>query len=93
MMPFFVCCICLVSRWLKFINPLMRLIGNASLEIYLIQCIFFQAIISGQIIVSDRWHDVVSVGLIVLCSLLGIVAHWAIGKSGINRLFVTKFFL
>ena len=84
-MPFFVWCICLVSRWLKHINPLMRLIGNASLEIYLIQCIFFHAINIGLIPVSNQWHDAITVGLILLCSLLGIAAHWAIDKSGINR--------
>lgn len=84
--PLFVYIICKISRWAPFINPLMKKVGNASLEIYLIQCIFFAAFISGSLSVSRQWHDAVTIGLIILCSLLGIVVHWAIDKSGILHL-------
>lgn len=85
--PLFVYFICILSRWTKLINPLISEIGKASLEIFLIQHIFFSAIINETLNISDRWHDICTIGLIILCSLLGIGFHWLLDHIGINRLF------
>lgn len=90
MFPFFTYCFCLISKRMSFLNPLMKLIGKASLEIYLIQCMFFHAIIHGYLAVSDYWHDLITIGLIILCSILGITTHWILEKCGINHLFMVR---
>lgn len=76
-----------VSKLCPWVNPVMRAIGTASLEIYIIQGMFFHAILTGQMTIPAAWHDAVAVGLIVGSTLSGMAAHWLIGKSGINRLF------
>lgn len=72
----------------KYINPLnlvLTRIGKASLEIYLIQAIFFNAIISGQLEISSAWHDAITIALIIISSLIGIIVHKIIDMSGILR--------
>lgn len=86
LLPVFTLAFTAVSKYVRLLNPVIGAIGKASLEVYLIQGIFFSCIIRGIITVPASWHDVVTVGLIVLCSLLGIAAHWLIDKSGILRL-------
>lgn len=77
----------LISKYIHFLSPIMALMGKASLEIYLIQSIFYHQINSGHIEIPPLWHDSISIILIVISSLIGIFAHWLIDKSGILRFF------
>jgi len=86
-MPLFTTCFLLVSKYLHWINPLISQVGKASLEIYLIQSIFFSAIIQGILQIPAAWHDLLTIALIIVCTLLGILVHWLVERSGINRLF------
>ena len=86
LLPLFVFIFVYISKYFRFINPIISTIGNASLEIYLIQGIFFSAIIKGLITPDPLWHDIITIALIILCCILGIFTHWFIDKIGINRL-------
>lgn len=86
LLPLFTICFILLSKLLHKLMPIISTMGKASLEIYLTQWIFFYAICSGMMPISSAWHDLISFGLIVICSILGIAAHWLIDKGGINRL-------
>jgi hypothetical protein len=57
------------------------------LEIYIIQGIFFHAILTQLIIFPAEFHDVISILLLIISSILGITFHWLIEKTGITRLF------
>ena len=81
LLPLFTIIFILISKHITFINPIIRMIGNASLEIYLIQSLFFHAIIIDKLIVIPPiWHDTITVLLIVFCSFTGIIAHRMIDK-------------
>ena len=86
LLPLFILCIITITRHIKQLNPIIKTIGKASLEIYLIQSIFFQALCTGQLFISPMWHDAITVVLILTSILLGIFTHWIIEKSGILRL-------
>lgn len=85
LLPCFLLVFLMISKSIKKVNPILSQIGKASLEIYLIQCIFFSMTLRGMISVPPIWHDTLSVGLIIISSLLGIALHWLIDKSGIQR--------
>lgn len=87
LLPFFTICFTSISKKIHIINPLLYVIGKASLEIYIIQGLFFHAIVTGIIKIPVEFHDLISILLIVLSSLLGISFHWVIEKIGITRLF------
>lgn len=76
LLPFFTFVFILISKNIKWLNPIMRKIGDSSLEIYLVQGMFFHALITQTIIISPKWHDIVSIALIIFCSLTGITIHW-----------------
>lgn len=77
LLPLFTIVFVLISKHINCINPIIKMIGNASLEIYLIQNLFFQAIIIDKIvIIPPMWHDTITVLLIVFCSITGIITHW-----------------
>ena len=81
LLPLFAFIFILISKHFKYLNPIIKMIGNASLEIYLVQSLFFYAIIIDKIIViSPIWHDTITLFLIVMCSIMGITIHWAINK-------------
>jgi peptidoglycan/LPS O-acetylase OafA/YrhL len=86
LLPFFILCFIIISRILVFLNPIVAQIGRASLEVYLIQTIFFSAIITGQLTINPIWHDAITLALMITSSLFGIFAHWLIDKSGILHL-------
>lgn len=86
LLPFFILTFLLLLKTIKIVNPIMSQMGKASLEIYLIQCIFFSMTLRGIISVPPAWHDTMTIGIIIICSLLGIAAHWLFNKSGIQRL-------
>lgn len=86
LLPCFVLIFLFLSKTIKIVNPIMSQIGKASLEIYLIQCIFFSMTLRGMISVSPAWHDTLTIALIITCTLLGLLTHWMIDKSGIHRL-------
>ncbi len=75
LMPIFIAFFCTVGKVSKALNVVFRSMGNASLEIYLIQCLFFTAINNGQLTVSDTWHDDITLSLIAGCSVAGILLH------------------
>jgi peptidoglycan/LPS O-acetylase OafA/YrhL len=83
LLPLFTFTFIIISKYIKFINPLISQIGKASLEVYLIQGMFFHAIIKGDMIIPKEYHDMISIVLMVISSLLGIVTHWLIDKSRI----------
>ena len=84
-LPFFILAIILICKLFRFTNPVTSMIGKSSLEIYLIQSIFFSAIIEGQIIIPSQWHDILTITIIIICSILGVSFHWLIEKSAIYR--------
>ena len=71
MMPVFVCFFILVSKYIKILNPLMRRMGEASLEIYLTQGLFFYLIIH-QIVVRS---DVASFSFLIVSILSACLLH------------------
>lgn len=75
-----------ISKYTKRCNSIISAMGTASLEIYLIQGNFFYLCTHGYV-PDNIWHDTIVIGFIIISSLLGILTHWLIGKSGINRLF------
>ena len=86
LLPSFTMAFILISKHLRAVNPLFSMMGKASLEIYLIQGIFFSAIINGMITVPVIWHDTLVILFIIISTLLGFAVHWLIEKSGIQRL-------
>lgn len=81
LLPIFTIIFLLITKHIKCINPIIKMIGNASLEIYLIQSLFFHAIIIEKLIViPPMWHDTITVLIIAFCSFTGIIAHWMIDK-------------
>ena len=81
LLPLFTIIFIFISKHIECINPIIKLIGNASLEIYLIQSLFFHAIIIDKLIViPPMWHDTITVLLIIFCSFTGIIMHWMIDK-------------
>lgn len=85
LLPCFILAFLMISKTIKLVNPILSKMGGASLEIYLIQCIFFSMTLRGVISVPPAWHDTLTGGLIIISSLLGITVHWLIDKSGIQR--------
>lgn len=86
LLPLFTLIFIFISKTIYFINPVISTIGNASLEIYIIQGIFFHAILTEMIVIPVNYHDIVSFLLIILSSLLGIITHLLITKTGITRI-------
>ena len=81
LLPLFTLLFIQISKYIKYFNPIIKKIGNASLEIYLVQSLFFYAIIVDKLIeIPPMWHDAITFFLIVLCSIIGITIHWAINK-------------
>ncbi len=87
LLPLFVTAFILLSKCLKWLSPILRQMGVASLEIYLIQGYFFTLVLNGTTLAYPEWHDTLSVLMIIASSLLGITTHWLIEKSGILKLF------
>lgn len=82
LLPFFMMAFIAISKYIRYLNPMLRMIGNASLEIYLVQSLFFYAIIiDKKIVISPIWHDTITISLIILCSLIGIIFHWVMAKN------------
>ena len=87
LLPIFTSLLIVISKHCHPINPIISKIGQASLEIYIIQGMFFQAIVSEIITIPADYHDIISFLFIILSSTLGIVVHWLIDKTGITRIF------
>ena len=82
LLPLFTIVFIAISKLCRYQNPIMKMLGNASLEIYLVQSMFFYAIIiNKQIVIPSMWHDAITFSLIILCSLIGIFIHWAMSKT------------
>ena len=80
LLPAFMVTICTGSKFLGKFNAIIRKIGESSLEIYLIQTLFFSAFCSGRLSVHESWHDICTVTLIIGCSLMGIILHHIMGR-------------
>ena len=80
LLPLFVLCFLSCSHFLPLLNPVISELGKASLEVYIIQGMFFHAILTGLITVPAQWHDCCTAGFIILSSLLGIAVHWLIDR-------------
>lgn len=86
LLPTFTIILLLFIKYLSWINPLLSKLGGASFEIYIIQGIFSAALFWGKYVPPERWHDTITILLIITSSLLGIIVHWLINKSRIYRL-------
>ena len=84
LLPLFTISFTSISKLISPINPIISIIGKASLEIYIIQGLFFHAIVTGLIKIPMDYHDIICVFLISISSLLGITFHWLMGKTGIT---------
>ena len=87
LLPFFTNIFIILSKYLGRLRMIIVETGKASLEIYLIQGMFFYAIITKQLLIPTSYHDAISIFLIIFCALAGILTHRLIGKSRINSLF------
>ena len=85
LLPLFIVCFTTITLECKFIKPIISKLGMASLEIYIIQGMFYHAILAVSIINPNKLHDFCSICLILLSTILGILSHWLINKSGINK--------
>ena len=85
LLPLFLLVFILISKYLKFTNYITSEIGKSSLEIYLIQSLFFSATLQGIITVPAEWHDILTTIFIIASSISGIFVHWLINQSGIYR--------
>ena len=86
LLPLFTFLMILLSKITKFTYPLLSKIGQASLEIYLIQGMFFALVLNGVTSVYPTYHDTISFLMIITSVIIGIVVHWAIQKIGIHHL-------
>lgn len=86
LLPLFLICFIIISKYIRFIIPIIATIGSASLEIYLIQAIFFHAINIGILDIAPTWHDIITIILIVMSSLFGIFVHWLFVRCRITKL-------
>ena len=77
----------IITKYIRPVKGLLSPIGNASLEIYLIQGMFASSIIKGLITIPSQWHDIYTLGFILFCSIAGILFHWLIERSRISSLF------
>jgi peptidoglycan/LPS O-acetylase OafA/YrhL/lysophospholipase L1-like esterase len=77
MMPVFLCFFVLISKYIKVLNPVMRRIGQASLETYLTQILFFCLIVKYMLIRSD----ILTITLIILCSVSSYWLHEALQRK------------
>lgn len=79
LLPLFMIALCtlskLLSRLLGRASAIIRQTGNASLEVYLIQTLFFSAICSQQLVIAPRWHDIATLCLMAGCTVAGILLH------------------
>lgn len=80
LLPFFVTIFIILSKYTKCISPLLMKMGVASLEIYLIQGIFFVLVINGKTSIYPEWHDTLSFLMIITSIIFGIIVHWLIEK-------------
>lgn len=81
LLPTFTIIMLYLIKHFGWINPLLSKLGDASFEIYIIQGFFSLALFLGKIVPPDRWHDIITISLIVTSSLLGFTAHWLIKNS------------
>lgn len=80
LLPTFLIIICSVCKLLEPLNTILRKIGEASLEIYLIQALFFSAMCQGMLTLSPIWHDAISLALILCCTLAGMALHLLVSR-------------
>lgn len=86
LLPLFVILFILLSKYTKGISQIIKKMGVASLEIFLIQNIFFKLVLNGTTSTFPEWHDTISFLMILFSAIMGIIAHWLIDKSGITKL-------
>lgn len=86
LLPLFTTFFLSLSKCVKCLSPILKKIGAASLEIYLIQGAFFTLVLNGALSTYPEWHDILSILMIVASIVLGIITHWLIDKSGLLRL-------
>lgn len=86
LLPLFTICFVLLSRLFKKTSTLLVHIGAASLEIFLIQDFFFKMITSQKLIISEKWHDAITILMMAICVILGIFIHRLIEKSRITHI-------
>lgn len=87
LLPFFTLSFILLSKIMSFLSPILKQIGKASLEIYMIQGLFFTSILQERIIISPKWHDFTTILFMVICIFGGVITHKLIEIFRMHRLF------
>ena len=85
LLPLFVVSFIIISKYIKLISPILKKTGIASLEIYLIQGIFFSFVLDGKTSIYPEWHDMLSILMIIASIIFGVISHLLIDKSGILK--------
>lgn len=75
LLPVFLYLFCLLTKLLGKVGSPLKSIGQASLEIYLVQAIVFSLTTTGIVQFPTAWHDLISVAVIVMCILAGLLIH------------------
>lgn len=75
LLPSFLTIMCFICKFMGRFNVILQEIGSASLEIYLIQMLFFIPYCNNNLIISDSWHDCFTIALIIGCCIMGIILH------------------
>ena len=70
LIPLFTFLFVVISKHLPPINPVFSKIGQASLEIYIIQGMFFHAVLTDMISIPAEYHDIISILFMILSSYL-----------------------
>lgn len=83
LMPSIVISLILFIRYtnIKFFSHTLSEMGKASLEIYLVQGIFYHLVIFKIICFPNKYHDVLSMGYIIVSTLIGCYIHHVWKKS------------
>lgn len=86
LLPLFLTLFILLSKYTKWISLVVKKIGLASLEIYLIQGMFFTLVINGVTSIYPEWHDTLSILMIIASSLIGFAVHWIMEKTRLLKI-------
>ena len=83
LMPTIVISITLFVRYadIKFINRTLSEMGKASLEIYLVQGFFYHLVIYSIVDSPSNYHDLLTVGYIIISTTIGCYIHHLWEKS------------
>lgn len=80
LLPFIIFIQIYITKIISKFSIIFSIIGKSSLEIYIIQGMFYYVILNGKLSFSQEWHDIISFILIMASLTIGITAHFLISK-------------